>query len=421
MAINKSTLPFADPKQEKQYQGCNYDIPILSQPNREPSESPYVHQTQNIKAHPVNEPARGKEEVLSSMMNYELEPAPRTLIDGSAVDVEMPQDDHDEMRMQYRFQTVVPNIIDTARNTISPNTMHYNLSNKELQGQNEKIQQMMDMIAQLQQENQKLKVQDPSSNTSPKFAFAGLGSSSEHPKTDPKPGKDQGYRLSHENDFQMDSMSDQGAADQQDINLSSASLKDNPAERIEKEFSQHFKEIDDYISQHTSKASGSRSSNPKENFPAEKPPVAVASYLFAKKSSNPVADQDIKQTCMFGYQGEAENSQKLSKEDSQGTKIVEFQSFDPQEAERRLSATPKEKQQTSDIKQSSENKNPFGNGLQNQKSTKDLYAPPIRNTINPNLIKKAPKPQTLPEKEQVSPKVEDRKLADSFMQIYTSS
>lgn len=46
----------------------------------------------------------------------------------------------------------------------------------------------------------------------------------------------------------MDSMSDQGAADQQDINLSSASLKDNPAERIEKEFSQHFKEIDDYIS-----------------------------------------------------------------------------------------------------------------------------------------------------------------------------
>jgi hypothetical protein len=37
------------------------------------------------------------------MMHYELEPAPRTLIDGSAIDVEMPTDDYDEMKMQYRF------------------------------------------------------------------------------------------------------------------------------------------------------------------------------------------------------------------------------------------------------------------------------------------------------------------------------
>lgn len=72
------------------------------------------------------------------MMNYELEPAPRTLIDGSAVDVDVPHD-HDETRMQYRFQTVVPNMIDTARNTISPNTMQYNLGSKELPGQNEKL------------------------------------------------------------------------------------------------------------------------------------------------------------------------------------------------------------------------------------------------------------------------------------------
>jgi hypothetical protein len=83
---------------------------------------------------------------------------------------------------------------------------------------------------------------------SPKFAFADLGQSSEHRKTPEATSKKNEFYLSNQNDFEMDSMAEDGSADQVNLQQSSLSLTNNEAEKIVQHLSHHFKEIDDYIS-----------------------------------------------------------------------------------------------------------------------------------------------------------------------------
>jgi hypothetical protein len=125
---------------------------------RLPSETPYAHQLQNFGQMEPTKIGNSNEDVChQSVINYELEPAPHTIIDGSAIDVDIGMgygdDDPSADRNQYRFQTVVPNLIETGRNTIAPNTNLANLKAAE----DERMRQMMEMMKKLQSENEKLK------------------------------------------------------------------------------------------------------------------------------------------------------------------------------------------------------------------------------------------------------------------------
>lgn len=84
-----------------------------------------------------------------------------------------------------------------------------------------------------------------------------------------------------------------------------------------------------------------RSSKESEDLAPKGPSINAVSNLFLKRNTNYPQEPDIKQTCMFGFPGDADSHQATNKVETSGNRTVEFNSFDPQEAEKRLSVPQK--------------------------------------------------------------------------------